>query len=82
MAGITPLTLTGVTAGQHIVAIKAPGYIDYSVQVTVNDGERLDLSPTLIKSPSLSPLPPVVAIIAVIISGGVAVFLSVRRRRE
>lgn len=82
MAGITPITLTGVTTGQHIVAIRAPGYIDYSVQVTVNDGERLDLSPTLIKSPSLSPLPPAVAVFALIISGGVAIFLSVRRRRE
>jgi hypothetical protein len=80
MMGYTPVTLGEVPAGQHTIAIQAPGYLTYSLQVTVTEGEPVTLSPALVKTPSLSPLPPAIVVIAVIISG-IALLCS-RSRKE
>jgi hypothetical protein len=82
LMGTTPLTLPNVAAGSHQIDIKAPGYITYTVQETVKDGETATLSPTLLKSTSFTPLSPFTAILGILIFGGVAVFWQSGRRKE
>jgi hypothetical protein len=79
--GHTPITLDEIAAGQHTVTIQAPGYIAYSLQVTVKEGETGTVSPALVKTPSLAPLPPVIAVCALIVAGGISLLWS-RGREE
>ena len=78
MVGKTPVELGNLTYGSHMVEIKTPGYLPYSVQVTVRPGEPATLSPVLLKSPSSIPLSPLIALTGLIIYGAVA--LAWRRR--
>lgn len=82
LMGNTPLTLPNVAAGSHQIDIKAPGYVTYTVQQTVKEGETATLSPTLLKSASFTPLSPFTAILGILIFGGVAVFWQSGRRKE
>jgi hypothetical protein len=45
--GTTPTTLSGVTAGDHVVKITKSGYEDYTVTVTVADGATTEVDATL-----------------------------------
>ncbi|WP_292417021.1 carboxypeptidase regulatory-like domain-containing protein [Methanoregula sp.] len=57
--GVTPITLANIAPGIHTVEIRSPGYLTFSLQVTVNAGETTSLSPALVKSPLSLPLSPV-----------------------
>lgn len=72
MMGKTPVDLGNLNFGNHLVEIKTPGYQPYSVQVTVNEGKTVTLSPVLLKSPSTIPLSPLTVLIGLIISGLIA----------
>lgn len=78
--GISPLTMTTVAAGSHVVSIKLDGYQEYSVTTPVNTGAVSTVSAALVPvtpvTSSRSPLSPVVALLAII---GAAVLL-VRRQ--
>ncbi|MEN6443540.1 MAG: PEGA domain-containing protein [Methanoregula sp.] len=76
--GKTPMTLDNITPGSHTVQIKAPGYLVYSVDVTVKPGETTSVSPELIQGASGMPLSPVIAIFGII--GALAVFWSSRKK--
>ena len=78
--GITPITLGNLTTGNHLVEIKSPGYLTYSVQATVQTGETKSISPTLIKNPLSLPVSPVTALAGVIIAGVLFLALSTRRK--
>jgi hypothetical protein len=71
--GVTPITLANIAPGTHTVEIRSPGYLTFSLQVTVNAGETTTLSPALVKSPLSLPLSPVTILAGLIIAG--AVFL-------
>jgi hypothetical protein len=49
---VTPCTLSGVAAGDHVVTVKLPGYTDGSDALTVVDGETVDLELELVASAS------------------------------
>jgi hypothetical protein len=78
--GPTPLELNTVTAGNHLVEIKAPGYLTFSLQVSIKEGEALAISPVLLKSPSPMPLSLITVIAGLLISFAVVITLSKRRR--
>jgi len=82
MVGKTPVDLGNLTYGSHLVEIKSPGYLPYSVQVTVREGEPVTLSPVLLKSPSSIPLSPVIALIGLIISGAFAIVWRGERKNQ
>jgi hypothetical protein len=65
-AGITPLTLEGVTPGQHQVELKLDGYQPHAVNVKIRPGVReavlADLEPTAPPATAVtSPIPAVAA---------------------
>jgi hypothetical protein len=71
MMGKTPIDLGNLNYGTHLVEIKTPGYLPYSVQVTVSEGVPVTLSPLLLKSPSAIPLSPFMTLIGLIICGSI-----------
>ena len=72
MMGKTPVDLGNLNYGSHQIEIKSPGYLPYSVQVTVREGAPVILSPVLLKSPSSIPLSPVTILLGLLISGAIA----------
>jgi hypothetical protein len=56
MIGQTPLLLDPVPAGDHLVEIKAPGYVTYSERVVVKADENCPISGDLPKAPASAPL--------------------------
>ncbi len=72
MMGKTPVNLGNLNYGSHLVEIKSPGYLPYSVQVTVQENAPVTLSPILLKSPSSIPLSPFTALIGLILTGAIA----------
>jgi hypothetical protein len=78
MMGKTPVDLNNLTFGSHQIEIKSPGYLPYSIQATVQEGEPVILSPVLQKSPSSIPLSPFTALIGLTLTG--AIVLLCRRR--
>lgn len=67
--GVTPITLANIAPGSHLVEIKSPGYLTFSLQVTVNAGETTSLSPNMVKSPLSLPVSPLVALGGLVIAG-------------
>ncbi|KUG14947.1 hypothetical protein ASZ90_015401 [hydrocarbon metagenome] len=55
--GITPLTISPVTAGSHSLLIKQPGYADWQATETVQSGQVTQVVATLSLSPAPSPTP-------------------------
>jgi hypothetical protein len=55
--GVTPVTLSGVTAGSHQIRLIRTGYRDYSKTVTVVGGKRSSLPVTLTSSSSRTTVP-------------------------
>ena len=80
--GVTPITLANIAPGTHTVEIRSPGYLTFSLQVTVNAGETTSLSPALVKSPLSLPLSPVTTLVGVIIAGAVLVACFAARKTE
>jgi hypothetical protein len=80
--GVTPITLANIAPGTHTVEIRSPGYLTFSLQVTVNAGETTSLSPALVKSPLSIPLSPVTILAGVIIAGAVFVACFAARKTE
>lgn len=56
MLGQTPLVLDPVPAGDHLVEIKAPGYLTYSERVFVTADENIPITSDLPKAPASAPL--------------------------
>jgi hypothetical protein len=71
--GVAPLTVTDVAAGEHRMTVRAPGYQDMTVMVTVISGQSTPVSvsltavppPTTQPTATKSPLSPALAILAV-----------------
>jgi hypothetical protein len=78
--GATPLVLNTVTPGNHMVDVKAPGYITSSIQVSVKPGETVVISPVLIKGASPVPLSLVTIIAGLFISFALVITCANRRR--
>jgi hypothetical protein len=50
LVGVTPATIGGVSAGQHLVTFSKPGYNPYDAQITVSNGTTTDVNTVLIPS--------------------------------
>jgi len=50
--GSTPLTVMDLSAGDHVVRVSAPGYVDYTTTTTVTAGQTSPLAITLSVAPS------------------------------
>lgn len=78
--GISPLTMTSVAAGNHVVSIKLEGYQEYSVTTPVNTGAESTVSASLVPAvpvtPKKTPLNPAVLLLALT---GAVVILAARR---
>lgn len=53
--GITPLTIPSVTAGNHALLLRLPGYSDYSTTLTISPGEVVQVQAAL--APVATPAP-------------------------
>jgi len=80
MVGTTPMEVGPLAPGNHGVEIKAPGYLTYSVQVTVKPDQTTDVSPVLLKNPSPLPLSLLTVIAGLLISFAVVIAGAKRRR--
>lgn len=78
MMGKTPVNLENLNYGSHLIEIKSPGYIPFSIQASVQEGSQVTLSPILVKSPSPIPLSPITVLIGLLFAGTIAL---VWRRR-
>jgi PEGA domain len=58
LAGQTPIHLTGVRAGSHVIRIERDGYQRWSAAVTVSDGEETRVAATLQSAAPAGPLSP------------------------
>jgi hypothetical protein len=54
--GVTPLVLTNISAGSHLVQLRSPSYAERTELVTVNAGERMQISADY--PPLSTPTPP------------------------
>lgn len=80
--GVTPITLANIAPGTHTVEIRSPGYMTFSLQVTVNAGETTSLSPALVKNPLPVPLSLFVVLAGLVIAGAAFLARSAARKRE
>jgi len=53
--GYTPVTLTQIDAGQHVLTLKLSGYIDYVSTISVTTGQTLPVAVTLNAAPTPTP---------------------------
>ena len=78
--GISPLTLSDVPEGQHVLLIREAGYADHSENVMVTAGIATPVEATLtaiVPAPTKSPLCGLVAILGIVFAGSA---LVLRRR--
>jgi len=73
--GISPLTLTSVAAGSHVVSMKLEGYQEYSVTTPVNTGAVSTVSAALVSATppvttKKSPVSPVAALLSLCCAAG------------
>ena len=80
MVGTTPLLLSAVTSGTHLIDIRAPGYNANSLQVLVRQNDTLTISPVLTKSSSPTPVSIVTILTGIVISLAV-IIACVKRKR-
>ncbi len=82
--GTTPLTVTGLSPGDHLVRLSAPGYIDYSTTTSVTSGQTSPLAIALTVAPTptatQSPAPGFVSILGVLVAA--VVICGYMRRRS
>jgi hypothetical protein len=79
MLGQTPFLLDPVPAGNHLVEIKAPGYVTYSERVLVTADETIPISPDLPKAPASTPLSLFLVIGSLVVTCAIC---SVLRRQQ
>jgi len=53
--GITPVTVTDLTPGDHTIRLSATGYVDYTATTTVTSGQTMPLAITLSAAPTPTP---------------------------
>ena len=53
--GSTPLTVTDLLPGDHVVRLSAEGYLDYTTTTTVTSGQTAPLAVTLTVAPTPTP---------------------------
>lgn len=79
--GFTPLTISDISAGSHVVMFRMAGYTDAQYPVQVVSGQSMQvlgmLSPSPTTPPTRSPLPPIGAAFAL---AALAIGLSIRKR--
>ena len=80
--GTTPVTLADLAPGNHLVEIKSPGYLTFSIQVTISAGETTTISPTLVKNPLPTPLSAVIPLIGLVVAGAVFLIVSAGRKNQ
>jgi len=78
-AGVTPVILQDITPGSHLVMIKYPGYLTYTVNAPATVGETTSISPTLVKNPVSLPLSPLVPLFGLAIAGALGMIRSGRK---
>ncbi|OPY36377.1 MAG: PEGA domain protein [Methanoregula sp. PtaU1.Bin051] len=74
--GVTPLTLTDISAGSHVLTLRLTGYQDYVQTVTVTGGQSAPVAATLVAAAptqAKSPATVLPALCAIIILGAVLV---------
>ena len=81
--GATPLTVTDLAPGDHLVRLSATGYVDYSTTTTVTSGQTSPLAIALVVAPTptatQAPAPGFASVLCVLISAiGICGYL--RRR--
>lgn len=75
--GITPVTVSDLSAGQHQVTISKNGYLPWSSTVSIPAGDTLDLAPTLELLPQSTPTPfPLLALCGALF----IIFIAMRKR--
>jgi hypothetical protein len=81
--GYTPLTVTDLAPGDHVVRLSATGYVDYTTTTTVTSGQTSPLAVTLTTAPTptptSSPAPAPVLVIGVL--AAMCVIGALLRRR-
>ena len=55
--GVTPVTVTDLAAGDHVVRLSEDGYVDYTTTTTVAAGQVSPLALTLAAAPTPTPTP-------------------------
>lgn len=79
--GITPVTLSDIPAGSHVVTVKQTGYTDASQTVTVTGGQSTPVAISLAEIPPTTKTPmtalPIIGAVAVI-----GAILALGRRKE
>jgi hypothetical protein len=91
--GLTPLTLTDISSGNHAVILKMSGYQDWLLSVNVPAGNIIEVSGTLMANPTQSPTASVtqlapqptqspVSIISIIASIGICGAAAVMYRKR
>jgi hypothetical protein len=55
--GTTPLTVTDLASGDHLVRLSESGYVDYTTTTTVTAGQLMPLALTLTAAPTPTPTP-------------------------
>ncbi len=70
--GSTPLTVTGLSPGDHLVRVSAPGYVDYTTTTTVISGQISPLALALAAAPTptatQTPAPGPAAVLCVLVA--------------
>ena len=81
--GVTPVTLSGISSGTHMIRVQLPGYRDFSMEVQVVSGTTTPVTASLemiaTPVPTRSGVPPFAAAAGVILAG-VLLFLIWRTR--
>lgn len=78
--GITPLTLTGVTAGSHTVLLTMTGYTDSSMTVNVAAGQLTPVAMNLAEAPVTPTKSPLGMVPVLTALAGIGLIAAMRRR--
>ena len=76
--GSSPVTLSNVAPGTHLVEIKSPGYLTISMDVVVSENQPTEIAPQMVKAPFGLPLSPFLAIGGLL--GAAALVVALRRK--
>lgn len=56
LVGTTPATLINIPPGNHLVELKKTGYVPYTVQIIIREGETTSMTPVLVRSSTATPV--------------------------
>ncbi len=82
--GNTPLTVTDLVPGDHVVRISSDGYLDYTTTTTVTSGQTAPLAVTLTVAPTPTPtsIPAPAPVLVVGVLAAVFLIEGYMRRRS